>query len=662
MLIDSGYFFNPIKRDIAMIQGDTCSFGFQLQGLQGQRPDSVILTCKETIEDDEALFEVSTSNTIDERSYDEERDILTYSVRIPPYCTHAIPLGRYFYDLQVVVNNDIFTLMTGRLSIEAQVTKTTAPKPAVEVGDNIIYPLDNIAPYERKAYTETKVNDIALSIMALLGEFAENGYNISDMSEAINEANEVYVAELAEDINDILETDDTYVLPTLINGVEGFKAYRDGIIDNSLTKIKTDAEVIRDYKFYNDDTLVTMEARSCRDIGVEAFSESSSFNKLILGESDSDRILFRMFSFRNSTNLHKVVIDNNEYIGSVNNIPFTNITIAGGSSVPASEVDFKDGDLIFNSTDYKLYVYNSGSWEVFVPTQKASAAQDFLNNCSLQVMPFIFDNVIIRTTALSELKYAFRACRLNNVYLDPAIFSGTSSEVGNILTSMFQNANSLKKVFVVNDGVASEDLGLAVSYLGEYTFRGTGLYSIDWSITATGSGSFRESGLRYVDLPKITSLYAGTFYGCGNLEVCRLGDGTGDITFGSQHNDGQFQYCEYLIEVWINTVNMATCGKDAKTVIFKNSPIGNYLGTTTTEIVEGATASNVTIDGVSVATTNGNIVSYNGIDYIRSSNKWAIWGNTGATTPKIRVPSALIPTYKAAQYWSSLSPEIWQAI
>lgn len=39
--IEAGYFFNPIKRDIAIVQGDTCSFGFQLQGLQGQRPTSI---------------------------------------------------------------------------------------------------------------------------------------------------------------------------------------------------------------------------------------------------------------------------------------------------------------------------------------------------------------------------------------------------------------------------------------------------------------------------------------------------------------------------------------------------------------------------------------------------------------------------------------------
>ena len=117
-MYNEGYFYNALKRDIAMVKGDTMSFGFELKGLEGETPDKVTFSCKSTIEDDYTVFTVSTDDTIDFVSYDAETDTLTYTVRIPPYKTAELELGRYYYDLKVEVNNDIITLMIGRLSIE----------------------------------------------------------------------------------------------------------------------------------------------------------------------------------------------------------------------------------------------------------------------------------------------------------------------------------------------------------------------------------------------------------------------------------------------------------------------------------------------------------------------------------------------------------------
>jgi hypothetical protein len=117
-----GYFFNPIRRDIAMIRGDTMSFGFEIQGLGDQSPDAIIFTCKETPEDEEELFSVSLADNITEDSYDPELDIRTFVVRIPPVLTEDLELGRYFYDLQVYINNDILTLLRGRLTLEYEIT------------------------------------------------------------------------------------------------------------------------------------------------------------------------------------------------------------------------------------------------------------------------------------------------------------------------------------------------------------------------------------------------------------------------------------------------------------------------------------------------------------------------------------------------------------
>ena len=116
------YFYNPIRRDARIVKGDTLSFGFQLQGLGGKTPDGVYFTCKETPESETPLFSQSLDDTIDERDYNEATDTLTYSVRIPPYATSGLELGRYFYDLRVYIDGDVITLMNGRLSIEHEIT------------------------------------------------------------------------------------------------------------------------------------------------------------------------------------------------------------------------------------------------------------------------------------------------------------------------------------------------------------------------------------------------------------------------------------------------------------------------------------------------------------------------------------------------------------
>lgn len=183
-MIDSGYFYNAIKRDISMVRGDTMSFGFQLKGLEGQRPEEVIFCCKESLEDTDCLFMVSLADTIDFVDYDEASDTLTYTVRIPPYKTNNIPLGRYFYDLEVHVNGDVITLMIGRISVEFEVYRDGTPEPApVPSGDDIEYPLEDIPAGEEKKYTEQYISDIALAINGITGE--SGSYTVQEMSGAI---------------------------------------------------------------------------------------------------------------------------------------------------------------------------------------------------------------------------------------------------------------------------------------------------------------------------------------------------------------------------------------------------------------------------------------------------------------------------------------------
>lgn len=117
-------FNNAIKRDISMVRGDTLSFGFQISGLEGERPDAIFFSCKEKLEDTTYIFSVSMEDGISERSYDAETDTLTYGVRVAPELTEDVEFGKYFYDLQLGINDDILTLMKGKLSIEWEVKES----------------------------------------------------------------------------------------------------------------------------------------------------------------------------------------------------------------------------------------------------------------------------------------------------------------------------------------------------------------------------------------------------------------------------------------------------------------------------------------------------------------------------------------------------------
>ena len=201
MWTNEGYFYNAIKRDLSMVRGDTMSFCFQVQGLEGQRPEKIYFTCKEAVESTDAVFMVSSDNTIDFVSYDEEHDVLTYTVRIPPSKTAALELGRYFYDLKFLLNRDVITLMIGRLSIEFEVYNSgTEEQPDYDYGDNDEYPLADIPQGEMKIYTVQYISDIATAINEIVGE--EGHYTTEQMSEAVGAIGNV-IDTLVQTITDL---------------------------------------------------------------------------------------------------------------------------------------------------------------------------------------------------------------------------------------------------------------------------------------------------------------------------------------------------------------------------------------------------------------------------------------------------------------------------
>ena len=116
-------FYNAIRKEISMIKGDTLAFNFQLQGLGGETPTSLYFTCREKPESQNYYFQRALNSGINLISYDNTKDIATYSIRVLPSQTESLSVGRYYYDLQLTVNEDVITLMKGRINLDWDVTR-----------------------------------------------------------------------------------------------------------------------------------------------------------------------------------------------------------------------------------------------------------------------------------------------------------------------------------------------------------------------------------------------------------------------------------------------------------------------------------------------------------------------------------------------------------
>ena len=120
---------------ITMIRGDTLAFGMSIDGLDGQDLETAYMTCKANKSDAEYVFQKSLGNGI------VKVDDGEYTVRVAPEDTADVVEGKYFYDLEIGLNSDIFTVLHGILEIIQDVTNNynPEPEPYIEDGTNIEY-------------------------------------------------------------------------------------------------------------------------------------------------------------------------------------------------------------------------------------------------------------------------------------------------------------------------------------------------------------------------------------------------------------------------------------------------------------------------------------------------------------------------------------------
>lgn len=105
-----------MDKNIKMVRGDTLSFGIEIEGL-GQDLDTCYFSCKQNPDDINYIFQKSLNSGISKVSNGK------YRVRVAPSDTSNVEVGSYYYDLQIGVNSDIFTIIKGVLKIEREISR-----------------------------------------------------------------------------------------------------------------------------------------------------------------------------------------------------------------------------------------------------------------------------------------------------------------------------------------------------------------------------------------------------------------------------------------------------------------------------------------------------------------------------------------------------------
>ena len=111
-----------MRTNLEMIRGDTLSFAFEVEFDEApQKLEKADFTCKANFDDNDALFHKELEKGINFSKQDGTK--LYYIVRVAPEDTENLEAGMYYYDLQIELNGDVFTILNGALKIEEDVTK-----------------------------------------------------------------------------------------------------------------------------------------------------------------------------------------------------------------------------------------------------------------------------------------------------------------------------------------------------------------------------------------------------------------------------------------------------------------------------------------------------------------------------------------------------------
>lgn len=102
------------------VRGDTLAFGIQIEGCT-QDLDTAFFSVKKDLDDTEYILQVQLGDGITKVGSDTGS--VLYSVRVAPELTDSLEPGRYYYDVEIGLNGDYFTILRGILTILQDVTR-----------------------------------------------------------------------------------------------------------------------------------------------------------------------------------------------------------------------------------------------------------------------------------------------------------------------------------------------------------------------------------------------------------------------------------------------------------------------------------------------------------------------------------------------------------
>ena len=102
--------------DLEMVRGDTLAFDLVFEAGEADNVSSIIMTCRRRDTDPDYIFKKEIGDGV-ERTGEN-----TYHVRVAPEDTENTVAGKYCYDVEVGIGEDIYTPLLGKLKIRQDVT------------------------------------------------------------------------------------------------------------------------------------------------------------------------------------------------------------------------------------------------------------------------------------------------------------------------------------------------------------------------------------------------------------------------------------------------------------------------------------------------------------------------------------------------------------
>ena len=185
---------NYITKNLQMVVGDTESFGFELSDSQGGAItlNTAYFSCKNNAQDSTYVFQKSLNNGITAAGNNQ------FIVRIAPEDTALLNPGQYWYDLEIGVDNDIFTIFRGVLELVPEITDPNSiVYTSVEWG-NITGTLSDQTDLQNAL--NAKANTASLAVVATSGSYndlSDKPYIPNKTSDLTNDSNFVVSTDLA---------------------------------------------------------------------------------------------------------------------------------------------------------------------------------------------------------------------------------------------------------------------------------------------------------------------------------------------------------------------------------------------------------------------------------------------------------------------------------